>query len=290
MKKLFPVYHINSIKDETPLHEEVTAAPFANYLQLHPHFLHPHRHSFYHILLFTSGAGSHTIDFQQFTIQPGQIYFMIPGQVHTWNFSAEADGYVINFSEHFFSAFLKDPLYLERFPFFRGAAEQCVVNLKPETAKNVVELFETVIDEVHNNHFLTHDMICAKLTSLFITVARTINDVSDTAINTHHAQLAKYKKLVNAHYSEKKLPKEYALMLHITPGQLNSICNELLGKSAGDIIKDRIMLEAKRLLVNADATIAEIAWNLGFSDNSYFTKYFKKNAGVTPDEFRRGLH
>lgn len=215
---------------------------------------------------------------------------MSPGQVHTWNFSSQADGYVINFSAHFFHSFLRDANYLEQFPFFRGAADQSVINLSPTIAQQVSIAFELVIAEVNTNNHYTQDMICALLTRIFITVARETSGATDKAPNPNHTQLANFKKLVNLHFAEKKLPKEYAELLHITPGQLNNICNELLGKPAGDIIKDRIMLEAKRMLVNAGITIAEIAWQLGFSDNSYFSKYFKKNTGATPDEFRRSLH
>jgi AraC-like DNA-binding protein len=289
MKKLFPVYHINSIKDDTPLHEEITAAPFAAYLKIHPHFLQPHRHSFYHLLLFTGGAGTHTIDFQQFVIRPGQIYFMAPGQVHTWNFSEDADGFVINFTEHFFNAFLKDEQLPERYPFFKGVAEQCVVNLEPEPQAYVSAIFEAIIKEVNNNEVYAHDMVCSQLITLFITVARASGLQDDKTPNPNQTIIATYKKLVNLHYAKKKLPKEYAAILNITPNHLNTICNELLGKPAGDVIKDRVMLEAKRMLVNAQVTIAEIAWQLGFSDNSYFSKYFKKQSGFSPDEFRRNL-
>jgi AraC-like DNA-binding protein len=61
----------------------------------------------------------------------------------------------------------------------------------------------------------------------------------------------------------------------------------MLGISAGELIRDRILLEAKRLLINLDLTISEIAYQLNFSDNSYFTKFFKKYTGQKPDEFRK---
>lgn len=76
-------------------------------------------------------------------------------------------------------------------------------------------------------------------------------------------------------------------MLYITPNYLNGICKDMLGKSAGQVIRDRILLEAKRLLVNAEMNVEEIAAKLHFSDNSYFTKFFKKYTGLTPDAFRR---
>jgi len=64
-------------------------------------------------------------------------------------------------------------------------------------------------------------------------------------------------------------------------------CQDLLGRSAGEVIRDRVLLEAKRLLTNAGMTATEIAYELNFQDNSYFNRFFKKYEGVTPDEFRR---
>mgnify|MGYP001608602554 CR=1 FL=1 len=84
-----------------------------------------------------------------------------------------------------------------------------------------------------------------------------------------------------------RLPKQYAELLYITPNHLNALCNDVLGVPAGEVIRNRIILEAKRLLINNDMTVLEIANHLNFADNSYFTKFFKKLEGITPEEFRK---
>ena len=89
------------------------------------------------------------------------------------------------------------------------------------------------------------------------------------------------------HYIDVKLPKDYAELLYITPNHLNAVCKDVLGLSAGEVIRNRTLLEAKRLLTNPRLNISEIAFNLNFSDNSYFTKFFKKIEGITPEEFRK---
>ena len=96
-----------------------------------------------------------------------------------------------------------------------------------------------------------------------------------------------FEKLIEQNFTTKRLPKEYVEILFVTPNHLNALCNQLIGKSAGDIIRNRVLLEAKRLLVNSNQNISEIAWQLKFEDNSYFSKFFKKNEGITPDEFRK---
>ncbi|MCH5690447.1 helix-turn-helix transcriptional regulator [Niabella sp. W65] len=64
--------------------------------------------------------------------------------------------------------------------------------------------------------------------------------------------------------------------MYITPHHLNALCQDLTGQTAGELIRDRVVLEAKRLLVNDEMTAAEIAWNLNFKDASYFNRFFKK--------------
>jgi AraC family transcriptional regulator, transcriptional activator of pobA len=101
--------------------------------------------------------------------------------------------------------------------------------------------------------------------------------------------LKNFKKLIDANFTRLKLPKDYADLLYITPNHLNAICKDLLGMQAGEVIRNRTLLEAKRLLTNPQLNIAGIAFELNFSDNSYFTKFFKKTEGITPEEFRKKI-
>jgi AraC-like DNA-binding protein len=98
-----------------------------------------------------------------------------------------------------------------------------------------------------------------------------------------------FRQLIETNYREKKLTKEYAAMLYVTPNHLNALSKDVTGLSAGELIRDRILLEAKRLLINAQINISQIAAELGFIDNSYFTKFFKKYVGFTPEIFRKQI-
>ncbi|MBK6931019.1 MAG: AraC family transcriptional regulator [Saprospirales bacterium] len=83
------------------------------------------------------------------------------------------------------------------------------------------------------------------------------------------------------------MPRDYAEMLFITPNHLNALVNSVVGKPAGELIRDRVVLEAKRLLVNSDFNISQIADALHFEDNAYFTRFFKKYTGMSPEIFRQ---
>lgn len=279
---------ICSLHSTNQLSKEVIAEPFGEYLRAHPNLHLPHRHSFFHIVLFTAGGGTHNIDFQQFAVVPGQIYFMKPGQVHSWSFEDEMDGYVINFSEDIFNQFLANSHYLEQFSFFRGVANECVINLEPEGYDRAKMLMSAIVTEVHHPQPMTQDAILNHLLTLFIIAQRCATlHLPATHKPQNQVLLQNFRKLVDMHFAEKRLPKDYATLLYITPNHLNALSNDLLGKSAGEVIRDRILLEAKRLLINADITIAEIASVLDFTDNSHFTRFFKKYTGLTPDGFRK---
>jgi len=291
MAKKLPVYSICTIKGGEGKPGDFIISRFSQYLAQRNYLLQPHGHTFFHLVFFTKAGGQQAIDFTSFPVKPGQIYFMNPGQVHNWLFSGEVDGYIVNFSDGFFDSFLKEPNFLERFPFFGGYGEDQVIQLTGNCLKEVTALFERLLVELAPLKSHAMEMIHTLLLQLFITVTRQMEPARLKQLSKPgYTTLRNFQKLVNENYIKLKLPSEYAARLYVTPNYLNALCRDLLGKSAGEIIRDRVMLEAKRLLINADISISEIAMQLSFEDNSYFTKFFKKYAGKTPEEFRKEYH
>jgi AraC family transcriptional regulator, transcriptional activator of pobA len=287
--------------------EEFMIESFGPYLERQsPHLHHVHRHIFYHLVCFTAGAGSHSIDFLRYPVEAGQIYFMPPGQVHSWSFEGRPEGWVINFSVDFLRAFLLDPAFLDRFTFFSGRAEDSAVRLPPPVREEVYGMLDRMLQQFNGEDRFDADLMRVRLLELLLVVERTREGAGDAAagdtaasghgVNAGHGAhatgqkqqvLVQFRRLIEQHYKTLRLPGEYARLLHITPNHLNALCQELSGRPAGAVIRDRVLLEAKRLLTNADMTAAEIAYELNFQDNSYFSRFFKKYAGVTPEGFRR---
>ncbi|MCF6404495.1 AraC family transcriptional regulator [Chitinophaga filiformis] len=283
-----PVYDVGAISGVKE--DDIQISRFAPYLRVHENLRNAHKHTFYHVMLFTEGAGTHTIDFKSFPVKPYQIYFMIPGQVHSWQFEGHVDGYILNFSHTFLHSLLLKPDYLEQFPFFSGNVDEAVINLPEELHKPVTSAFEGLISESEQRERLSVDMIQVLMLQLFILVGRLSFDKDSSHANAYNYALVKnFQKLIERNYRTLKLPKDYAERLFVTPNHLNALCNSVLGMSAGEVIRNRIILEAKRLLTNQDSTISEIAYELNFADNSYFTKFYKKYTGQTPEEFRKAL-
>lgn len=287
-KQVLPTYSINTLKDVPLSPKDFVADHFEHYLDEHKNLHFPHKHSFYHLVYFCKGSGNHSIDFVGFPVEAGQIYFMIPGQVHSWDFTTKPNGYIVNFSEQYINRLVANPRYTDQFSFFSGIAKQQVITIPQAGRKQIEQILETVVKEGNSNEALKDDFARAALIQLFILVSRfTSIEKSDAKSNYNSVLLLNFQKLIEQHYKEKKLTKDYAALLYVTPNHLNALCKDVTGRSAGELIRNRILLEAKRLLTNAKMSISEIALELDFIDNSYFTKFFKKYEGVTPEAFRK---
>lgn len=286
MKKNIPVYDIQNFSAYK--NDGILVSRFGHYAKQHQHLHHAHKHSFYHLVFFTKGTGKQQIDFKTFDVKPNLIYFMTPGQVHSWNFESEPEGYIINFSTSYFSSLLLNKEYLDKFSFFSGKPAHQVLLLNEATCLHITSIFENILKEGESSYPINDDLVKVLLLQLFIAVARTTNNIDDKRANPYsHTILKNFQHLIEENYTKLRLPKQYAELLYITPNHLNALCNDFLGTSAGKLIRDRIILEAKRLLINLDLRVAEIAEKLNFEDQSYFVKFFKKYEEITPDRFRK---
>jgi len=289
-KQVLPTYAINTLKDSAIGRKDFVADHFAHYLDEHRNLRFPHKHSFYHLVYFTNGSGGHSIDFINFQVLPGQIYFMVPGQVHSWNFDGPVEGYIVNFSEQYMQELIANPRYLDQFSFFSGVANEQVRMIPGEGMQQVEIILETVVREGNSGEELKDDFVRCALLQLFILVARFSGKEQHSELNHYNLVLLRnFQKLIEQYYKEKKLTKDYAAMLYVTPNHLNGVSKDVTGRSAGELIRDRIILEAKRLLVNAKLTVGQVALELDFTDNSYFSKFFRKYTGTTPETFRNQI-
>lgn len=286
MKTEIPVYDIKNFAEYKD--RGILASRFAHYAMSHKHLHTAHKHSFYHLVLFTKGSGFHSIDFKNYPVNAGMIYFMIPGQVHSWAFEEEPDGFIVNFSTEYFNSFLYNSSYLERFSFFSGNTDQQVMIVPEPILHQIIRDFEEILQEGVFKQQLDNDLVRALLLKIFIKVERLSGDKSGETVHSYnHTLFRSFQVLIGKLYKDIRLPKEYANLLYITPNHLNAVCKEIMGLSAGELIRARVILEAKRLLVNLNLSIADIAEVLKFGDPSYFIKFFKKHVGVTPDKFRK---
>lgn len=290
----YPIFDICNLNSTRLSNDLFNADRFRGYVKNNPHVQNVHKHSFYHLVFFTAGEGQQILDFETYPIKKGIIYFMRPNQTHKWFFEGEADGYVVNFSAAFFEQLSIGSGILENFPFFNLFSSHQVLELNEETQEIAGQLFEAIILEVRAASEQSQSllMIAAYLLQIFVITARSIHQNESLYEENHYNStlLKKFIELIEDNFREVRLPKDYASMLYISSNYLNMICQEQINTSAGELIRNRILLEAKRLLINFELSVSAIALDLNFFDTSYFVKFFKKHTGLTPEAFRKQYH
>lgn len=288
MAPKMPTYSICNLLGADRCMTEIVVTRLRSFVNAHQDIQFPHRHDFYQIVLFTRGGGRHSIDFQPFEVQAHQVYYMAPGQIHTWNFDANTEGYLVNFNESFFTSICHNPNFVRDFPLFSSIGSVSVNTLDMSCCAEVEQTFAQMLEEFEQkDKDFVQDILRGLLTVLLVRLSRAAPQTFKPGVSKHNLVLMRqFEKLIEQHFREKRLPKEYAELMFVTPNHLNALTNNVVGKSAGDLIRDRILLEAKRLLTNSDLLISQIAELLNFEDNAYFTRFFKKYLGVTPEYFR----
>ncbi|MBO9702874.1 MAG: helix-turn-helix domain-containing protein [Sporocytophaga sp.] len=247
----------------------------------------PHGHDFFILLFITNGSGTHSIDFKNYEIKTGSLFLLSPGQVHHWNLSSDINGYILFFTKEYF---LLDFNYnkLLTLPFFYTHINSPCMEIKVEDIEQVSNIFKKIDDEYLTKRRFFHDVIRLNLKMLLIELERkyTANQQTPGLMQYQINQLHKLETLIDAHYKEHKQISEYADMMNISLKQLNSLCKKALNKTPGDLLQERLILEAKRLLVYSDKSVSSIAAILNYTDNSYFIRLFRKLTSVTPEQFR----
>ena len=233
MKSELPVYDIKNFQEYK--NQGILVSRFAHYAQTYHQLHHPHKHSFYHLVFFTTGSGSQFIDFKKYPVKPGIIYFMIPGQAHRWEFEDEPDGYIVNFSKEYFNSFLHNPNYLERFSIFSGITDQQVVEVPEVLIDELASIFEEIVREGMVKQAFDNDLVRTLLLQVFIKVERLNSRSKEIHIDSYnHTLFRNFQLLISKRYKDLKLPKDYASLLYITPNHLNALCKDMVGISAGE--------------------------------------------------------
>jgi AraC-like DNA-binding protein len=247
----------------------------------------PHRHDFYNLIYIKKGSGTHDIDFRRFNVEPAQMFFMNDGQVHEWNLSSDTVGYTLFFKKEFYEVLEKN-LTLKALPFFNNSESDTPFVVFEQTFATLIEnIFEQIIAEFRTEMSHKESLIKILLKSIFIYSIRAYQPTFNGDNNSLNiAKIRNFENLIETNYKELKSVKDYAARLNISANYLNVVCKETVGKTAGDIIRDRIILETKRLLLHSTISVCEAAYFLGYDDCSYFIRLFKKNVGLSPEKFR----
>lgn len=283
MKK-YPIYNIQRFNC-TSVNSDLYINTFKNHLIDHSFVEEPHRHSSYVLVFFTKGSGTHEVDFDVFSIQPGSMFFLQPGQMHHWNLSDDVEGFVIFYSQEMYNLYFGQKTIAD-YPFYSSVDNKPEMVFEVSELKAILPYFESLIVETQSNQLLKQDKIMNLLDIIHIEIARKYSETHLHEAHSYNVKIKNFEVLLENNFKTEKAPFFYASQLNITLKHLNRICNEMLQKTTTEVITARIILEAKRMLMDKKFTVNEIATELGFDDYSYFTRLFKKHTGMTPTDFR----
>ncbi len=251
----------------------------------------PHRHKYHEICFFSSGHGVHEIDFKKIGIQPFSIHFVAAGQVHLLSSSQDVTGRVLAFSPGMLWDGSEDRKNtLERYPFINPINNISNVYLTEKEFESIIRSVESLANDGDDwkfrSRFIIQNHIRIILEKCNFYISRIYQE--NHKVNPLERNIvSRYKNLVETHFRETHQVQDYSQMLNITPGHLNRYCKELFDITASEIILERLILEAKRLLLFTEKSSKWIAYHLHFEDPSYFSRFFKRKTGYSPLRFRQ---
>ncbi len=284
-----PVYSLKTFSPPDRDRQPFQVEPFD--ARRHFQVKYPHRHDFFEVLFLTRGTGSHVIDGNRYPIAPPCIFFMSPGQAHEFEFSNDIEGYIYIFTPDFYLNDRSNQNRLIEFPFFFTIQKtNPPLVLKDKSEQYFLEsLFEKALSEallpVFSSELLRSllDLILATCAKLYPEEERM------TSKGKGHLLVKRFYQLVEEKYHQNLSVQQYASLLAVTANHLTQTIKSLTGKTTAQVIHSKQILEIKRLLAHTNLGVSEIANLLGFNDQSYFTKFFKRETGQTPLGYKNSL-
>ncbi|MFH1160855.1 MAG: helix-turn-helix domain-containing protein [bacterium] len=246
----------------------------------------PNRGKWHSFIYVSSGSGVLLIDFDEHIAIRNKLFFIEKYKYLNWIKLDTLEGLMVQFTDSFYNLIYtgnpkikSDHTLIEEFSPF--------IKIEENNESEWKDVIDIILNEYSVLKENSREIICLSLKILIMMYRRNAYAKSKLIIADRKKQLlSEFRKLVNSRFAELKTPKRFAQILSITPNYLNTICKEIYNKTVSEIIQERIILEAKRLLAHSGLSVSEISYKLGFKDNSYFGRYFKKAVGMPPEKYR----
>jgi len=242
---------------------------------------------FFEIVFFKKGSGHLVLNHQKMKIEDNSIVFISAFQKRQWKLTPDnLDFTVLAFQEDFLNDFFSDKLFTYRLLYFYQL--EFPLNLKVEQSlmqrycdllfEIKTELVKTRADSVH----IIRSLIYYLLQKLNREYAEKHRLPLEKTENNYAFQ---FKKLIETHVKEKQRVNDYSELLNVSRISLNKAVKEQFNVTATQLLKQRLLVEIKNYLIHSDMTIAEIAYELHFSEPNHLMRFFKQLTGMTTTEF-----
>jgi AraC family transcriptional activator of pobA len=278
-----PVYSL--IPDKLTGNKDFRMYNFDGNLPDESDLLLPHRKDHYLIVLMRKGGTRQWIDMTPFTLKSNTVYFYVPNRIIVKEGTEALWATGIAFTKAFLT--LQENAALSNLPIIESLQGGHELLLSAADVVFVEDLLAKLNSEYHYPTELQHRMLTAYLTLLLTYLSRLYLEQYKTRDNSPEKSLLKsFQKKINESFRELKEVGDYASQLNISAGHLSEVIKLQSGKPAIKHIHERLVLEARRLLFHTNYSLKEIAFDLGFSDASYFNRFFKRETEQTPLEYR----
>ncbi len=245
-----------------------------------------HRHNFHSIFFIQEGISEQEVDFEAYALQANQIMLIPQDAVHWEKETHHLKGYVVLFKAEFFSFAQK--VLLDGLMQYAVAMRKLLLTIPTDRRSNIEMYFELLYQEQffednQNQTFILQNIFLALLNKL----EGLLQTKNIHSFITHRQVFQQFITLIEENYKTQKPLDFYINELQTTRRSLNKILKELIGKTAQDLIIERIILDAKRELCYYNKSVKEIAFELGYDNQYYFSRIFKKRTTFSPEEFRK---
>jgi len=244
-------------------------------------------HQYYSMLLVTEGQGSLKAGVSSFEFATGCLLCLSlyePFRIEATTFK----GVLIHFHPNFFCIYKHEEEVACNGVLFNNIYQSPIINLTQADVASFVTMIKNLQIEMQNTGVAQYEMLTAYLKIFLISAVRIklTEQKLSLPVDKEPFILQTLKDAIEEHYRVKRSPGEYADLLSITPKALNRISKKHLNKTLSGLISERIVIEAKRELYLTGKPVKQIAYELGFEDEFYFSRFFKTNATVSPQLYR----
>ncbi|REA60069.1 AraC family transcriptional regulator [Dyadobacter luteus] len=260
-------------------------------------YLSPNRRDFYKILLITKGTGVFTMGLNTYYIEEPTLLYIHPNDIISWkNLSEESGGHYVLFKKDFINKHGQLKSVIDKFALFSDKSRS-VIRLQDNEVPGVTRYFGQMQQEEVADSDFKEDAMQAFLQLLMVESMRVAryprpDQVTADFTHVHHFFDLLEKEISGINYSTPiriKTAKEFAGSMQMHPNYLNQLLKKHTGQNASTHIQNRILDEAKALLVQTDWSLNDISHSIGFAEQPGFNLFFKKHTGYTPAEFRKSI-
>ncbi len=292
MANVLPLFHLYGDPPDDQAFDFIHVETISSRSSIHDWTIRAHRHrNLFQILLIEQGGGEMAYEAASLPFEAPAAILVAPTTAHGFRFRAkETDGWVVSFTEDVAEALgERSGAALAR---LKALAASPVVPLADAAAAKRVS---ALCAELHEERFLAREGYRLAMRGLLALIAIAVARLAASRARTGSVTLVPadatvetLRALVEENFRKERLLDFYAGKLAMTADRLNDHVKRATGVTAGHLIRQRVLTEAKRQLVFTSQPIHEIAYDLAFSDPSHFARFFRKQTGTTPHEFRAG--